>query len=34
MIDRKSENLILVIIYDTLYLDQGPALGTVVRDST
>jgi len=32
--DRKPENLILVTIYDTLYLDQGPTLGTVVRDST
>ncbi len=28
------ENLILVTVYGTLYLDQGPALGTVVRDST
>ena len=34
MIDLKSENLILVTIYGTLYLDQGPTLGTVVRDST
>ena len=26
--------LILLDVYGTLYLDQGPTLGTVVRDST
>ena len=29
-----AEPLILLNVYGTLYLDQGPTLGTVVRDST
>ncbi len=29
-----AELLILLDVYGTLYLDQGPTLGTVVRDST
>ena len=29
-----AEALILLNVYGTLYLDQGPTLGTVVRDST
>ena len=29
-----AEPLILLDVYGTLYLDQGPTLGTVVRDST